>query len=133
MKAQHRWLPARSRLLDPSLRKLPRWQRAAGLRKNRGVVYAAQVGDFDGRDQASDRGWCRHRIVGDHPHDVREEMISRGGISGSKGAEALRAQAAWRHLRPQSTLGIRRANGSHAKLCGRFRVPKPERRAGCRD
>jgi hypothetical protein len=24
-------------------------------------------------------------------------------------------------------------NGSHAKLCGRFRAPKPERRAGCRD
>jgi hypothetical protein len=24
-------------------------------------------------------------------------------------------------------------NGSHAKLCGRSRVPKPERRAGCRD
>ena len=27
---------------------------------------------------------------------------------------------------------IRRPNGSHAKLCGRFRVPKPERRGGCR-
>jgi hypothetical protein len=23
------------------------------------------------------------------------------------------------------------ANGSHAKLCGRSRVPKPERRGGC--
>ena len=26
----------------------------------------------------------------------------------------------------------RRPNGSHAKLCGRSRVPKPKRRAGCR-
>jgi hypothetical protein len=24
-------------------------------------------------------------------------------------------------------------NGSHAKLCGRSRAPKPKRRAGCRD
>jgi hypothetical protein len=27
---------------------------------------------------------------------------------------------------------IRPANGSHAKLCGRSRVAKPNRRAGCR-
>jgi len=35
-------------------------------------------------------------------------------------------------LRVPSAMSSGLANASHAKLCGRSRVPKPERRGGCR-
>jgi hypothetical protein len=36
-----------------------------------------------------------------------------------------------RHAVRSASAGL--ANGSHAKLCGPSRVPKPERRGGCRE
>ena len=44
-------------------------------------------------------------------------------LSGAVEASALAPDA------ERSCMG--RPNGSHAKLCGRFRVPKPKRRGGC--